>query len=139
MVIPFHISIAVSDLAKTQEFYHGLLGCPIGRSIHNWIDFDFFGHQLTAQLAPKRVVPHDQEWQGERKFPVRHFGAVLPLATWNSFKTKLESSDAVWLIKPNVFFEGEVNEQYCMFIQDPDGYAIEFKAFENPENMFREK
>lgn len=136
-ISPFHISIAVSDLEATKEFYVYLLGCSLGRTAHNWMDINFFGHQLTAQLAPAKVVPYDEGWQSERKFPIRHFGAILSPFKWAGLLDKLEARKTEWIIPPQIYFEGEVGEQRCMFIRDPDGYAIEFKSFEQTDNIFR--
>lgn len=136
MATPFHISIAIADMRNATDFYSGLLGCAIGRSTEDWVDFNLFGHQLTAHVAPTKVTPHDESWQHHQRFPVRHFGAVLDMTAWKELKSRLEDNNITWLIRPNVFFEGQVNEQHCMFIEDPDGHAIEFKAFSDPDSVF---
>lgn len=125
----FHKSIAIRDIDETILFYNGLLGCEIGRKTNNWVDFNFFGHQLTAQLSPKNVTPMDTAWRGNRFFPVRHFGIVLRKSEWNELRDRIESSAITWLIEPSIFYQGEVNEQESFFVKDPDGYAIEFKTF----------
>lgn len=136
-LIPFHLSIAVRDIEETKNFYVYVLGCTIGRSAHNWIDINFFGHQITAQLAPTKVVPHDEGWRGKREFPVRHFGVVLPAERWSSLLDNLNARNVDWIVEPRVFFPDEVGEQRCMIIKDPNGYAIEFKSFSNAENIFK--
>ena len=133
----FHTSMAVEDINETVAFYRDVLGCSIGRRTANWVDVDFFGHQLTAQLSPKNVVPMDTAWRGNRFFPVRHFGVVLKKADWDVLRKRIEESNVVWLIEPSVFYEGELNEQESFFAKDPNGYAIEFKTFgEDYERVF---
>jgi len=135
----FHQSIAVQDLAETIAFYGGMLNCPIGRKSANWVDIDFFGHQLTAQLSPKNVVPLDTTWRGNRLFPVRHFGVVLRKSDWLELREKIENSKTVWLIEPTLFYVGELNEQESFFVKDPSGYAIEFKTFGEDFNRVFQK
>lgn len=125
----FHKSIAIRDIDETITFYSTILGCEVGRKTAHWVDFNFFGHQLTAQVSPKNVIPMDSEWRGNRFFPVRHFGVILTKTDWTALKTKIENADLTWLIEPSVFYEGEHNEQESFFVKDPNGYAIEFKTF----------
>jgi extradiol dioxygenase family protein len=125
----FHKSIAVRDLDETIAFYSGILGCGVGRRAASWVDFNFFGHQLTTQLSPKNVVPMDLEWRRNEFFPVRHFGVILRKPEWNELRDKIEQSEFAWLIEPSLFYEGDVNEQESFFVKDPSGYAIEFKTF----------
>jgi extradiol dioxygenase family protein len=136
----FHTSIAVKDIDDTIAFYQGILNCPIGRRSSNWVDIDFFGHQLTAQLSPQDIVPMDTSWRGNRLFPVRHFGIVLLKKEWDELRSRIENSDLIWLIEPSVFYEGELNEQESFFVKDPSGYAIEFKTFgSNYDRVFQTK
>ncbi|MFT6501479.1 MAG: extradiol dioxygenase family protein [Crocinitomicaceae bacterium] len=133
----FHKSIAVRDIDETIAFYRDVLGCRVGRKAANWVDFNFFGHQLTTQLSPKNVIPMDTEWRGNRFFPVRHFGVILKKPEWIELRDKIEQSELTWLIEPSLFYEGEVNEQESFFVKDPNGYAIEFKTFgENYSRVF---
>ena len=125
----FHQSIAVHNIDETIEFYCNILGCEIGRKAANWVDINFFGHQLTAQLSPKNVVPTDTAWQGKRLFPVRHFGIVLIEKEWEKLKLRIEQTKTDWLIKPTTYYQAEVNEQKSFFVKDPSGYALEFKTF----------
>ncbi|GAB5418540.1 MAG: VOC family protein [Crocinitomicaceae bacterium] len=129
MTSMFHKSIAVRDLDETIAFYRDLLGCKVGRKTASWVDFNFFGHQLTAQLSPKNVVPMDTAWRGNRFFPVRHFGVVLFEVDWEEVKRRLEESKIKWLIEPSLFYQGNLHEQESFFVKDPNGYAIEFKTF----------
>lgn len=127
---PFHLAIPVHDLAASRTFYGELLGCPEGRSAGQWVDFNFFGHQLVCHVsgnAPGRarstnpVDGHD--------VPVPHFGAVLDMETWNDLAGKLRDAGVEFVIEPCVRFEGQPGEQATMFLLDPSGNAIEFKAF----------
>jgi extradiol dioxygenase family protein len=135
--VPFHTSIAVSDIAETKNFYVYVLGCTVGRSAHNWVDIDFFGHQLTAQLEPSMVVPHDEGRRAKRKFPVRHFGVIIPTERWCSLLDNLMARNVDWIVEPPVFFSGEAGERRCMILRDPDGCAIEFKSFSHTSNIFK--
>ena len=133
---PFHLAFPVHDLAAARTFYGGLLGCPEGRSSDEWIDFDFFGHQIVAHLdagmAPRR---HSNAVDGH-DVPVPHFGAVLPMAEWESLARKLEESGLSFVIAPTVRFRGQAGEQATMFFLDPSGNAMELKAMRDPSNLF---
>ena len=133
-LLPFHHAIRVRDLAEARRFYGGLLGCPEGRSSDVWVDFDFFGHQLVChQLAADEEAAAAQSHNpvdGEN-VPVPHFGAVLELDDWRALANKLQAEGVVFIIKPQIRFEGQPGEQATMFLCDPSGNAIEFKAFEN--------
>jgi uncharacterized protein len=133
---PFHLAFPVHDLAAARAFYGGLLGCPEGRSADEWIDFDFFGHQIVAHLdsamAPRR---HSNEVDGE-DVPVPHFGAVLGMAQWESLARRLEEAGTAFVIAPTVRFRGEAGEQATMFFLDPSGNAIEIKAMRDPAKLF---
>ncbi|MBC8396376.1 MAG: VOC family protein [Flavobacteriales bacterium] len=133
----FHLAFPVKDLNKTKEFYVDFLGCSTGRTTTNWMDINFFGHQLTAQVNPEAVT--QQAFYNNEKFPFppHHFGIVLSWKNWHQLHDKLISKKVVFLIEPEVVFEGEVGEQKTMFIRDPDGYFIEFKTFEDLNNVFK--
>jgi hypothetical protein len=132
---PFHLAFPVHDLDAARAFYGGLLGCPEGRSAAEWIDFDFFGHQIVAHLAagsaPRHHNPVDRH-----DVPVPHFGAVLDMATWRALAERLQGAGVEFVIEPTVRFEGEPGEQATMFFLDPSGNAIEFKAMAKAENLF---
>jgi len=132
---PFHLAFPVRDLAATREFYCAVLGCAVGREDARWIDFDFFGHQITAHLAPFEQATSENPVDGDR-VPVRHFGAVLEWNEWQALKTRLESLGVAFLIAPRVRFAGQVGEQATLFITDPGGNAIEFKSFRDPARLF---
>ena len=133
---PFHLAIPVHDLAAAREFYGGLLGCSEGRSSDDWVDFDFFGHQLVAHLDPnQRVRPHYTEVDGH-DVPVPHFGVVLEWHVWHRFAERLRAGGVSFLIEPGVRFAGQVGEQVTMFFYDPSGNALEFKAFKDLLRLF---
>jgi len=133
---PFHLALPVDDLESTRAFYGGLLGCREGRSAERWVDFDFFGHQLSAHLAPGRArEPSTNAVDGD-DVPVRHFGAVLEWGKWHALAERLRVAGVRFLIEPHVRFRGAAGEQATMFLCDPSGNALEFKAFELPERMF---
>jgi extradiol dioxygenase family protein len=132
---PFHLAFPVHDLDAARAFYGGLLGCPEGRSAAEWIDFDFFGHQIVAHLAAGAAPKHHNPVDGH-DVPVPHFGAVLPMAEWRELAERLREAGTRFVIEPNVRFEGQPGEQATMFFLDPSGNAIEFKAMARPENLF---
>jgi len=135
---PFHLAFPVHDLEAARAFYGGLLGCPEGRSAPEWIDFDFFGHQIVAHLDPAmRPRPHHNPVDGH-DVPVPHFGAVLPMAEWEKMAARLQAAESVaFVIEPTIRFRGEAGEQATMFFLDPSGNALEIKAMRDPANLFR--
>ncbi|HEX2804191.1 MAG TPA: VOC family protein [Sphingomicrobium sp.] len=133
---PFHLAFPVDDLAAARAFYGGLLQCPEGRSADDWVDFDFFGHQIVAHLAPKTVRSRASNSVDGDDVPVPHFGIVLPIGEWKALAERLVDADVEFVIPPTVRFEGEPGEQATMFLSDPAGNALEFKAMANPANLF---
>lgn len=131
----FHLAFPVTSLDKARAFYGGLLGCPEGRSSPEWVDFDFFGHQIVAHLAPAGGARDTNLVDGDN-VPVRHFGVVLSMPDWSAMARKLEAAGIEFIIAPHVRFKGQVGEQATMFFLDPCGNALEFKAFENPAMLF---
>ena len=135
MTTPFHLAFPVRDLEATRAFYHGLLGCPVGRESSRWIDFDFFGHQITAHLADgSGPVAHNEV--DSDAVPVPHFGAVLTMDEWQVLADRLQGEGVAFVIEPHVRFKGEVGEQATMFIKDPSGNALEFKAVADRSQLF---
>jgi extradiol dioxygenase family protein len=133
---PFHLAIPVHDLAAARAFYGGLFGCPEGRSSAEWVDFDFFGHQLVAHLDPSKRKPvHHNEVDG-KDVPVPHFGVVMEWDAWHSFAERLRGQGTRFEIEPGIRFAGQVGEQATMFLYDPSGNALEFKAFKDPARLF---
>jgi uncharacterized protein len=135
MLSPFHLAIPVHDLGAARAFYGRLFGCPEGRSAPEWVDFDFFGHQLVAHLDLSRRALHFNEVDG-KDVPVPHFGIVLPWPTWESLAERLRAGGARFVIEPGIRFRGEVGEQATFFLYDPSGNALEFKAFKDPSRLF---
>ncbi|MCW5960299.1 MAG: VOC family protein [Pyrinomonadaceae bacterium] len=132
----FHYAFPVKDLNESREFYGGILGCEEGRSSENWIDFNLFGHQIVAHLAPDAVgVRHRNEVDADH-VPVPHFGIVLPMNEFRQFAEKLSAKGVKFVIEPKIRFEGETGEQATMFFLDPSGNALEFKAFADFSQVF---
>ena len=125
---PFHLAIRVDDLAAARAFYGGLFGCPEGRSHEQWVDFDFFGHQLVCHLAPGEAgeAVHPVDGHG---VPVPHFGVVLELPVWEQLSARLVAAGVEFVVEPHVRFRDGTGEQATMFLRDPAGNALEFKAF----------
>lgn len=132
---PFHLAFPVHDLAAAREFYGGLLGCPEGRRSDHWVDFDFHGHQIVAHLAPDACVPGPTNPVDGKGVPVRHFGLVLDMDTWQRLADDL-TGKVDFLIEPHIRFKGEVGEQATMFFRDPSGNAIELKSFADMSRLF---
>ncbi len=133
---PFHLAFPVTDLAATERFYAGVLGCRVGRRDVRWIDFDFFGHQISAHLVDTPLDgPSHNEVDGD-DVPVRHFGAVLPWDAWEALAARLSEAGVPFLIAPRVRFAGQVGEQGTFFVRDPSGNAIEMKSFRDPALLF---
>ena len=133
---PFHLAFPVHDLAAARAFYGDLLGCPEGRSSDEWIDFDLHGHQIVAHLDPAARASGVSNPVDGHDVPVPHFGLVLDMATWRALAQKLEAAGTRFVIEPGVRFEGQPGEQATMFLLDPSGNAIEFKAMAKRENLF---
>ena len=133
---PFHLAFPVTDLEATRAFYSGLLGCRVGREDTRWIDFDFFGHQLSAHLIDAAPAIEPTNEVDGKAVPVRHFGAVLEWADWEQLAQRLHEARIGFLIEPHIRFAGQVGEQATLFITDPSGNGLEFKAFREPERLF---
>ncbi len=132
---PFHLAFPVKDLAEARAFYGGVLGCPEGRSSPSWVDFDFFGHQIVAHLSKGAATAATNEVDGEN-VPVRHFGVVLPWEEFPKMVKRLREKGVTFLIEPRIRFKGQPGEQSTMFLTDPSGNALEFKAFRDAERLF---
>ncbi|AET92103.1 Beta-lactamase class C [Burkholderia sp. YI23] len=133
---PFHLAFPVHSLAAAREFYGELLGCPEGRSSDAWVDFDFYGHQIVAHLAPEEIGHRSTSAVDGDAVPVRHFGVVLSIPQWEALADKLRAAGTRFIIEPHVRFKGEVGEQATMFFLDPSGNAVEIKAFANMSSLF---
>ncbi|WP_309662720.1 VOC family protein [Sphingomonas sp.] len=133
---PFHLAFPVDDLGAAREFYGRMLGCPEGRSSDQWIDFDLHGHQIVAHLAsgaPRRAASNAVDGED---VPVPHFGLVLDMDAWKMLAERLKAAGVAFVIAPTVRFAGQPGEQATMFLLDPAGNALEFKAMADPGKLF---
>ncbi|MFK7775488.1 MAG: VOC family protein [Saprospiraceae bacterium] len=133
---PFHLAFPVKNLEKTREFYEGLLGCEVGRTSERWIDFNFWGNQMSAHLTEEAIVEPAANPVDGKQVPIKHFGAILKMNEWKALAEKLKANDIEFIIEPYVRFEGEVGEQATMFFMDPSGNALEFKSFADFDQIF---
>jgi extradiol dioxygenase family protein len=133
---PFHLAFPVDDLDAARRFYGRLLQCPEGRSADDWVDFNLYGHQIVAHLAPDSIRASMTNPVDGEDVPVPHFGIVLAIAEWKELAERLVEADVDFVIAPTVRFEGQPGEQATMFFLDPAGNALEFKAMANPANLF---
>jgi extradiol dioxygenase family protein len=133
---PFHLAFPVDDLGKARDFYGRVLGCPEGRSADRWVDFDLHGHQIVAHLAPQAVRKTAINPVDGDEVPVPHFGLVLGMEEWTALAERLTSAGIDFIIPPTVRFAGEPGEQATMFLRDPAGNALEFKAMADPARLF---
>lgn len=135
---PFHLAIPVTDLHKCRQFYKEVLGCEEGRSDSKWVDFNFFGHQLVIHEKPENSSigkPISNPVDGH-DVPVPHFGVVLEWDKWRELSESLKTKNIEFIIEPYIRFKGKVGEQATMFFLDPDGNALEFKAFKSIDQLF---
>ncbi len=132
----FHLAFPVHDLALARQFYTGLLGCGEGRSAPDWVDFDLFGHQIVAHLAPELIRDDVHNNVDGESVPVRHFGLVLDMASWQTLADRLTGEGVHFLIRPQIRFKGQPGEQATFFMKDPSGNALEFKAFADIGQLF---
>ena len=132
----FHLAIPVQDLAAARSFYVGVLGCGLGRESDRWIDFDFFGHQVTVHLAEEAAAPVPTNPVDGHAVPARHFGLILDLGTWETLRDRLKAAEAPFLIEPHERFPGTRGAQHTLFVLDPSGNGLEFKAFADEAMIF---
>ncbi len=132
----FHLAFPVDDLAKARAFYGELLGCPVRRSSPEWVDFNFYGHQIVAHLAPGEIGHRSTSVVDGDNVPVRHFGAILAMNEWQVLADRLVRAGTKFVIEPHVRFKGQVGEQATMFFLDPCGNALEFKSFQDMSQVF---
>jgi extradiol dioxygenase family protein len=132
----FHLAFPVRDLAEARAFYGGLLGCAEGRASAEWVDFDFFGHQIVAHLSPNEAGHKEHNHVDGEQVPVRHFGAILSMPAWKALAAKLTDAGTRFIIEPQIRFAGQPGEQATFFFLDPSGNALEFKAFHDDSAIF---
>lgn len=131
----FHLAYHVTDLDAARTFYGGVLGCREGRSTDSWVDFDFFGHQISLHLgAPFPTTPTGRV--GDHLVPMPHLGLVLELPDWRALADRLRAAGLRFVIEPQVRFEGQPGEQWTMFFTDPSGNPIEVKGFRSLDTVY---
>ena len=131
----FHLAYHVNDLAAARRFYGGVLGCAEGRSTETWVDFDFFGHQISLHLGTPFPTSNTGR-VGEHLVPMPHLGLVLELVDWRVLAQRLESAGVDFVMPPQVRFEGQPGEQWTMFFEDPSGNPLEVKGFRSLEAVY---
>ena len=131
----FHLAFNVTNLEETTIFYRDVLGCKEGRSTDTWVDFNFFGHQISMHLGKPFSVEQTGK-VGDHMVSMPHLGVVLELDSWKKLAKKLEDFDIKFIISPCIRFEGKVGEQHTMFFNDPSGNPIEIKGFANLDTVF---
>jgi extradiol dioxygenase family protein len=131
----FHLAFPVKDLQETKDFYINILGAKLGRSSSNWVDFNLRWNQITVHQNAKfeKLTPHF----GSKGVPINHFGIIQVLPEWKKTLKDLEEKKISFLVEPTIVFEGQPGEQHSFFIEDPNGYAIEFKGFHDFSHVFK--
>ena len=133
---PFHLAFPINDIEETKSFYKKHFNCEIGREDKKWVDFDFYGHQLSAHLRPEELQNTKKNSVDGKDVPVRHFGVILEWDTWHQLSSNLKENNVDFIIDPYIRFKGEGGEQATMFFLDPSGNALEFKSFKDPGQVF---
>ena len=134
MIRPFHLAIPVSNLEKSRHFYKDILGCSLGRSSDEWIDFNFFEHQLVIHKS-NSIQENKYNSVNGHDVPIPHFGVILDWEQWHKFSNRIKD-DIEFVIEPYIRFKDQTGEQATMFFLDPDNNALEFKAFKNDKMIF---
>jgi extradiol dioxygenase family protein len=132
---PFHLAIPVNDLLKAADFYENILGCQRGRASDSWIDFNLFGHQLVCHFVEEANRLNTNPVDGD-EVPVPHFGVILSFDQFDELVRQLKQKNHIFIIEPKIRFAGQPGEQRTMFLKDPSGNALEFKAFKNLDSLF---
>jgi uncharacterized protein len=135
MLTPFHLAYHVTSLDEARGFYGGVLGCREGRSTETWVDFDFFGHQISLHLGEPFKTTNTGK-VGDKLVPMPHLGLVLHLPDWRALADRLTAAGVEFVLPPGVRFEGQPGEQWTMFFRDPSGNPIEVKGFAAMESVF---
>ena len=136
MMNPFHLAIPVADLKKAADFYQNILGCQRGRASESWIDFNLYGHQLVCHYVETPHEENSNPVDGD-EVPVPHFGVVLNFDQFDGLLKQLRDKNQSFVIEPKIRFAGQPGEQRTMFLKDPSGNALEFKAFKNLDSLFK--
>lgn len=134
---PFHYAFKVKNLDETRAFYGKILGCKEGRSTHTWVDFDFFGNQISAHLSDNFPALDFCGHVDNIKVPIPHFGAVLTLQQFSEIEKKLKELKYEFIVPPQIRYPGKTGEQSTMFILDPSGNPLEFKAYKDESEIYK--
>lgn len=132
----FHLAAPIREIEETRHFYRDLLGCSQGREAERWIDFDFFGHQVSFHIVDDIDHTEPTNTVDGKDVPVRHFGAILDWDNWTALSERLKAAGIEFIIEPYIRFEGQIGEQATMFFLDPSGNALEFKSFKDMSQVF---
>ena len=133
---PFHLALPMHNKQETRAFYQTMFGVSCGREAEKWMDFNFFGHQLSFHLKPDAIAPQETNPVDGKTVPVRHFGIILDWNDWQNLADHLKMNKIEFIIEPYIRFAGKTGEQATMFFLDPSGNALEFKAFKDMEQVF---
>ena len=133
----FHLAFPVNDLNTTKNFYEKTLNCKIGRESESWVDFNLYGHQIVAHLAPEECSDVSSNKVDGDRIPCRHFGVILDWHEWKELSKKLDLLKINFLINPKVRFKNKSGEQGTFFLKDPSGNVLEFKTFKNDADVFK--
>ncbi|MCH2038410.1 MAG: VOC family protein [Rickettsiales bacterium] len=133
---PFHLAIPVNNLEESKQFFMSLFKATIGRECEQWVDLNFFGHQLSIHLKPEETAEASKNTVDGKQVPVRHFGVVLDWEIWHELADRLKAHNIDFIIKPYIRFKGKIGEQATMFFLDPSGNALEFKSFKDKSQLF---
>jgi hypothetical protein len=136
---PFHLAFPVKDIEATKIWYTDVLGCAVGREGADWIDFNFYGHQISAHLCKNNQNTISKNIVDGKDIPTRHFGAILDWNVWETLSRKFYYMNVDFIVKPYIRFKGEPGEQGTMFIKDPSGNYLEFKSFKDDSMIFEKK
>ncbi|WP_431165373.1 VOC family protein [Tenacibaculum halocynthiae] len=132
----FHLAFKVKDIESTIYFYHTILGCKIGRQTKNWVDFDFFGHQLSAHVSNNIIELDYCGMVDNIKVPIPHFGCIISNSEFSEIKLKLKKYNVKFIIAPQVRYKNKNEEQQTMFVLDLSNNPLEFKSFKNNDAIY---
>ncbi len=132
----FHYAFKVKDIASTIDFYQGILGCSLGRQAEHWVDFEFYGHQLSAHVSENRPALDYCGKVDDVMVPIPHFGCILEDEQFETVRQSLESHSIDFIVPPQTRYKGEKGQQKTLFVLDYSQNALEFKCFENQDEVF---
>ena len=136
---PFHLAFPVKDIKEAKSWYTKVLGCSLGRESETWIDFNFFGNQISAHLAKDSEEFLSKNIVDKKEIPLRHFGIIMEWESWENLSNRLKKIEVDFIIDPYIRFKGQSGEQGTMFIKDPSGNFLEFKTFKEDSRIFEKE